>query len=82
MGDLLAVLSGGSRDGESTVVDDEVTRILAASDAPGLLDVYEETTEHRHIPGNDELAHVFQFIGQEPIEGIAPEAIHMPPPKR
>ncbi|MDX6286323.1 MAG: hypothetical protein QOG53_1808 [Frankiales bacterium] len=79
MSDILAVLSGGSRDGESTVVDPAVTRIVAASEAPGLLDVYEETTEHRHIRGNDEVAHVFQFIGQEPAEGIAPEAIHMPP---
>jgi hypothetical protein len=81
MADLLAVLSGGSRDGESTVVDDAVTRILAVSEAPGLLDVYEKTTEHRHIAGNDEDAHVFRFIGQEPIDGIAPEAIHMPPRK-
>jgi hypothetical protein len=82
MADILAVLAGGSRDGESTVVDDEVTRILAVSAAPGLLDVYEETTQHRHLPGNDEIAHVFQFIGQEPADGIAPEAIHMPSPKR
>ena len=82
MGDILAVLAGGSRDGESTVVDDAVTRILAVSDAPGLLDVYEETTQHRHLAGNDEIAHVFQFIGQEPAEGLAPESIHMPPPRR
>jgi hypothetical protein len=79
MPEILAVLSGGSRDGESTVVDDEVTRILAVSDAPGLLDVYEATEEFQHLRGNDERANVFRFIGQESAEGIAPEAIHMPP---
>jgi hypothetical protein len=78
MAEIVAVLAGGSRDGESTAVDDEVTRILAASDAPGLLDVYEETSETTHLPGNDEPAHVFRFIGQESAEGVAPEAIHMP----
>ena len=78
MAEILAVLSGGSRDGESTVVDDAVTRILAASEAPGLLDVYEDTDQQQHLPGNEKPAHVFQFIGQESTEGIAPEAIHMP----
>ena len=38
MGDELVVLRGGSRDGESTEVDEGVRRILAASDAPGLVE--------------------------------------------
>src|SRR5690348_13031285 len=50
----LVVLRGGTRDGESTVVDDHVTRLYAASHAPGLVDIYEATDESQHIPGNDE----------------------------
>lgn len=72
------VLSGGSRDGESTTVDDEVSRLLAASDAPGMLDVYEPTGDRRHLAGNQDPATVFAFVGQEPVGDIAPEAIHMP----
>ena len=81
MAELTAVLSGGSRDGESTVVDDAVERLYAASDAPGLLDIYERTDERRHLRGNDDPAWVFAFSGQESAEGIAPEAIHMPSPR-
>jgi hypothetical protein len=73
------VLRGGSRDGESTVVDDEVDRLLAASDAPGLVDVYEATDETQHVRGNDEPAIVFDFVGQEAIGDMAPEMLHMPP---
>ena len=78
MAELTAVLSGGSRDGESTVIDEEVKRLFAASEAPGLLDVYERTEERRHLRGNEDPAWVFTFAGQESAEGIAPEAIHMP----
>lgn len=73
------VLRGGSRDGESTVLDDEVDRLLAASDAPGLVDVYEATEETVHIRGNEEPAVVFTFVGQEPIGDLAPSMLHMPP---
>ena len=38
----LIVLRGGSRDGESTEVDEHVERLLAASEAPGMIDVYEQ----------------------------------------
>ena len=78
MPEITAVLSGGSRDGESTVVDDAVDRLYAASEAPGLLDVYESTGETRHLRGNDDPAVVFAFAGQTSAEGFAPEAIHMP----
>ena len=72
------VLVGGSRDGESTTVDDGVERLLAASDAPGLLDVYERTDEVREVTGNTASAIVFVFSGQEPADAFAPEALHMP----
>jgi hypothetical protein len=77
--DIIAVLSGGSRDGESTVIDEGIDRLYAASAAPGLLDVYESTGEKRHLAGNEEPATVFEFSDQVSAEGIAPEAIHMPP---
>lgn len=78
MADVTAVLRGGSRDGESTVVDDGVTRLLAASDAPGLLDVYRATDERVHLRGNSDAATVFEFDGQESAEGWAAESLHMP----
>ena len=46
----LVVLRGGSRDGESTDVDEHVERLLAASEAPGLIDIYEATDETAHSP--------------------------------
>ena len=45
------VLRGGSRDGDSTEVADDVERLLAASDAPGLVDVYARTEEQAHLRG-------------------------------
>ena len=75
----LVVLRGGSRDGESTSVDIGVRRILAASDAPGLIDVYEANGETEELRGNDEPALVFVHAGQEPAEGVAPEMLHSPP---
>lgn len=74
---MTVVLRGGSRDGESTDVAQEVDRLYAASDAPGLLDVYDATEETTHGPGGDE-AVVFEWTGHESIEGMAPEMIHMP----
>ena len=78
MGEINAVLEGGSRDGESTVVQEGVRRLLAASDAPGLLDVYEANGETQHLRGNSELALVFVHAGQEPADGVPPEALHLP----
>jgi hypothetical protein len=74
----LVVLRGGSRDGESTSVDAGVRRILAASDAPGLVDVYEANGETQDLPGNDEAAFVFVHAGQEPTDGVHPDQIHPP----
>lgn len=81
MAEITVVLDGGSRDGESTEVDVHVVRLYAASDAPGLLDVYESTGETRHLRGNEVEAVVFSFAEQVPAEGIAPESIHMPSPR-
>ncbi|GAC1443122.1 MAG: hypothetical protein NVSMB55_15790 [Mycobacteriales bacterium] len=78
MSDELVVLRGGSRDGESTKVDVGVRRILAASEAPGLLDVYEANGETEQLRGNDGPAFVFVHAGQEPAEGVAPELLHGP----
>ena len=62
----LVVLRGGSRDGESTSVDDGVRRLLAVSDAPGLLEVYEANGETAEVEGNEQDALVFVHAGQEP----------------
>lgn len=67
------VLEGGSRDGESTHVAEGVRRLLAASDAPGLLDVYEadgRTTDDGSL--------VFVHAGQDSAEGVSPEMLHSP----
>jgi hypothetical protein len=79
MSDELVVLRGGSRDGESTRVQDGVRRIVSASHAPGLLDVYEGNGETAHVPGNSEDALVFIHVGQEPVGDVAPEMLHTPP---
>jgi len=66
MSEELVVLRGGSRDGESTRVQDGVRRLLAASDAPGLVEVYEANGETAELAGNDEPALVLVHVGQEP----------------
>jgi hypothetical protein len=74
----MIVLRGGSRDGESTDVDEHVERLLAASDAPGMIDIYEVTEETQHVRGNDEPAIVYAFVGQEPISETPATHLHMP----
>ena len=74
----LVVLRGGSRDGESTNVDEHVERLLAASEAPGLIDVYEATDQTSHLAGNDEPAIVYNFVGQEPVTEHEGTPLHMP----
>src|SRR4051812_25989538 len=76
--DPTVLLRGGARDGETTTVDPGVRRILAPSEAPGMLDVYEETGDEQHVPGNEEPAVVFEFVGQEPAGDLAPELQHAP----
>ena len=80
MSDELVVLRGGVRDGESTSVQDGVRRLLAASDAPGLVEVYEANGETADVPGNTESALVFVHVGQEPAGDLAPELQHSPRP--
>jgi hypothetical protein len=74
----LVVLRGGSRDGESTNVDEHVERLLAASEAPGLIDVYEASDELARLAGNDEPAIVYVFVGQEPVTEHEGTQLHMP----
>ncbi len=72
------VLRGGSRDGESTRVHEGVRRILAPSDAPGLLDVYEANGQTEDVRGNDQAALVLVHVGQQSAEGVAPDLLHAP----
>lgn len=72
------VLRGGSRDGESTTVPQGVRRLLAASAAPGLLEVYEANGETTTVHGNSGDALVFVHAGQEPVGDAAPELLHPP----
>ncbi|HVA60568.1 MAG TPA: hypothetical protein VNG13_08530 [Mycobacteriales bacterium] len=76
----LAILRGGSRDGDSTTLATGVERLYAGSDAPGLVDVYEPTGETASAPGNPEPGRVYVFVGQEPIGELAPDMLHLPPP--
>ena len=77
--DQIVVLRGGARDGDTTSVDGGIRRILATSDAPGMVDVYEDTGELVTVRGNSGRAVVFALVGQEPAEGLAPEVLHSPP---
>jgi hypothetical protein len=76
MAEETVLLDGGSRDGESTVVQEGVRRLLAASDAPGLIDVYEADGRTATVNGTEAL--VFVHAGQESAEGVAPEMLHPP----
>ena len=80
MADELVVLRGGVRDGESTTVQEGVRRLIAASDAPGLVEVYEANGETGRVKGNNDDALVFIHVGQEPAGDIAPELQHAPAP--
>ena len=80
MSDELVVLRGGVRDGESTTVQEGVRRLIAASDAPGLVEVYEANGETARVRGNDDDALVFIHVGQEPAGDLAPELQHSPTP--
>ena len=73
------ILRGGNRDGETTRVQEGVRRLLTASPAPGLLDVYEADGTTESVDGNPDDALVFVLAGQEPAEGMAPEMLHSPP---
>ncbi len=80
MSDELVVLRGGVRDGESTKVQDGVRRLIAASDAPGMVEVYEANGETDSVAGSAEPALVFVHAGQEPAGDLAPELQHSPTP--
>jgi hypothetical protein len=72
------VLHGGSRDGESTTVDEHIERLYAASEAPGMVDIYEATDRTEHVRGNDEAAIVYNFVGQEAVDDTTATRLHMP----
>jgi hypothetical protein len=74
----LVLLRGGTRDGESTTVDEHVERLYAASAAPGMVDVYEATDELAHVRGNDDPAIVYRFVDQEPVTDTTATHLHRP----
>jgi len=74
----LVLLRGGSRDGESTTVDEHVQRLYAASAAPGMVDIYEATEDSAAVRGNDEPAIVYEFTDQEPVTDMTTMHLHMP----
>lgn len=76
MADDVVLLRGGSRDGESTQVHEGVRRLLAASDAPGLIEVYEADGTTEHVTGNDVDALVFVHVGQENADELSHDALH------
>ena len=80
MADELVVLRGGVRDGESTTVQEGVRRLVAASDAPGMVEIYEANGETGRVKGNNDDALVFVHVGQEPAGDLAPELQHSPTP--
>ena len=80
MAEDLVVLRGGVRDGDSTTVQSGVRRLLAASDAPGMIEIYEANGETGRVRGNSEDALVFVHVGQEPAGDLAPELQHSPTP--
>lgn len=80
MSEELVVLRGGVRDGDSTTVQTGVRRLIAASDAPGMVEVYEANGETGKVRGNNDDALVFVHVGQEPAGDLAPEMQHSPDP--
>lgn len=78
MSDELVVLRGGVRDGDSTTVQAGVRRLIAASDAPGMVEIYEANGETGKVRGNSADALVFIHVGQEPAGDLAPEMQHSP----
>ena len=80
MAEDLVVLRGGVRDGDSTTVQSGVRRLIAASDAPGMVEIYEANGETGKVRGNSDDALVFVHVGQEPAGDLAPELQHSPDP--
>ncbi len=73
------LLRGGVRDGQFTSVGHGVTRLLAMSDAPGMLDVYELSDSLAVHPETGAEVGVFVLVGQEPTgDEIPPELQHSP----
>ena len=80
MAEDLVLLRGGVRDGDSTTVQAGVRRLIAASDAPGMVEIYEANGETGRVAGNNDDALVFVHVGQEPAGDLAPELQHSPTP--
>lgn len=80
MADEVVVLRGGVRDGETAVVQEGVRRLVAASDGPGLVEIYEANGQTETVAGSSDDALVFLHVGQEAAGDLAPELQHSPRP--
>lgn len=80
MAEDLVVLRGGIRDGETTMVQEGVRRLLAASDGPGLVEIYEANGQTESVEGSSDDALVFLHVGQEAAGDLAPGLQHSPRP--
>ena len=78
MADRIVVLRGGARDGNTLTVAPEVTRDIVASEAPGLVDIYEDTGEQTQVRGNDQPGVVYDFVGQEAASDEHLQVLHRP----
>lgn len=78
MADRIVVLRGGARDGNTLTVAPEVTRVLVASEAPGLVDIYEDTGEQVPVRGNDQPGVVYDFVGQEAASDEQQQVLRRP----
>ncbi|MEP7053658.1 MAG: hypothetical protein ABI912_00230 [Actinomycetota bacterium] len=66
-------LRGGPHSGRIATVDPAVTRLYTPSEAPGLLDVYEESDAETD---GEDIRSVFDFVGQVPVDPGVPEHQH------
>ncbi len=63
-------LRGGPHNGRIAQVDPGITRLFTPSEAPGLLDVYEEVDAETD---GEDIRAVFDFVGQVPMDPNVPE---------
>lgn len=70
MSTLIVTLVDGDRDGQQVEVLDGITRLCTASEAPGLVDVYE-------MDPDDPIR--YRFAGQEPALEVTAESHHSMP---
>ena len=63
-------LRGGPHNGRITAIDPSITRLYTPSEAPGLLDIYEEVDAETD---GEDIRCIFDFVGQVPMDPNQPE---------